>query len=131
VRHHGHVFFDDRIRTKLRPNQALHGIEGLFRIHHGLADGVDADQTLTVFLVNPTTEGVVRAPSAFSIHFRRFWPSIRATQELVVPKSIRLLGHSFVLFYPAQRRLFRPLWGVLAASGSTKTAASGLFPPRL
>ncbi len=34
-----------------------------------------------------TIEGVVRAPSAFSMTFASF-PSITATQELVVPKSI-------------------------------------------
>src|SRR3979490_2110658 len=37
--------------------------------------------------VNATIEGVVRAPSAFSITFGAL-PSITATQELVVPRSI-------------------------------------------
>src|SRR5512137_487130 len=37
--------------------------------------------------LNATIEGVVRAPSAFSITFG-FLPSITATQELVVPRSI-------------------------------------------
>src|SRR5260370_37216240 len=38
-------------------------------------------------LVNATTEGVVRIPSAFSI-MRAFLPSIIATHEFVVPRSI-------------------------------------------
>src|ERR1700704_4027706 len=37
--------------------------------------------------VNATIDGVVRAPSAFSITFALL-PSIMATQELVVPRSI-------------------------------------------
>src|ERR1700693_4417257 len=37
--------------------------------------------------LNATTEGVVRAPSAFSITLALL-PSITATQELVVPRSI-------------------------------------------
>jgi hypothetical protein len=37
--------------------------------------------------VKATTDGVVRDPSAFSITFGVF-PSITATQELVVPKSM-------------------------------------------
>jgi hypothetical protein len=37
--------------------------------------------------VKATMEGVVRAPSAFSITFA-WLPSITATQELVVPRSI-------------------------------------------
>ena len=37
--------------------------------------------------VNATIDGVVRAPSAFSITFALL-PSITATQELVVPRSM-------------------------------------------
>ena len=37
--------------------------------------------------VNATIEGVVRAPSAFSITFAAL-PSITATHELVVPRSM-------------------------------------------
>jgi len=37
--------------------------------------------------VNATIDGVVRAPSAFSITFGVL-PSITATQEFVVPRSI-------------------------------------------
>ena len=37
--------------------------------------------------VKPTIDGVVRAPSAFSITFG-FGPSMMATQEFVVPRSI-------------------------------------------
>jgi hypothetical protein len=37
--------------------------------------------------VNATIEGVVRMPSLFSITFE-FLPSMTATQELVVPRSI-------------------------------------------
>jgi len=38
-------------------------------------------------LVNATTDGVVLAPSEFSITFA-YPPSITATQEFVVPRSI-------------------------------------------
>jgi hypothetical protein len=41
--------------------------------------------------VKATTEGVVRAPSAFSIT-RAVLPSMTATHELVVPKSIPTTG---------------------------------------
>ena len=43
--------------------------------------------SLSPSLVNATTEGVVRDPSAFSMTFGLF-PSMTATQELVVPRSI-------------------------------------------
>ena len=47
-----------------------------------------------------TTEGVVLAPSEFSITFA-WLPSITATQELVVPKSIPItLDITFISFYP-------------------------------
>ena len=45
--------------------------------------------------VNATTEGVVLAPSEFSITFG-FLPSMIATQELVVPKSIPI---TFAIFF--------------------------------
>ena len=38
----------------------------------------------------PTTEGVVRAPSAFSITFGVL-PSMMATHELVVPRSMPMI----------------------------------------
>src|ERR1044071_3698835 len=47
-------------------------------------------------LVKATTEGVVRAPSAFSITFG-LPPSITATQLLVVPRSIPI---TFAIIYP-------------------------------
>jgi len=40
--------------------------------------------------VKATTEGVVLKPSAFSITFG-FYPSITATHEFVVPKSIPMI----------------------------------------
>src|SRR6185503_12456547 len=46
-------------------------------------------------LVKATTDGVVRAPSAFSITLG-FPPSITATQLLVVPRSIPI---TFAIFY--------------------------------
>jgi len=46
--------------------------------------------------VNATTEGVVRAPSEFSIT-RGDLPSITATQLLVVPKSIPITSPASVL----------------------------------
>src|ERR1700730_15892166 len=46
--------------------------------------------------VKATIEGVVRAPSAFSITFARF-PSITATQELVVPRSIPITFVAFAM----------------------------------
>ena len=41
-------------------------------------------------LVNPTTEGVVRPPSSLAITLGSP-PSITATQELVVPRSIPII----------------------------------------
>ena len=40
--------------------------------------------------MKPTTEGVVRAPSAFSITFGAL-PSMMATHELVVPRSMPMI----------------------------------------
>ena len=48
------------------------------------------------FSVNATMEGVVLAPSAFSITFA-FFPSITATHELVVPRSMPITS------FPAAR----------------------------
>ena len=42
------------------------------------------------FLVNPTTDGVVRPPSSLGMTFGSP-PSITATTELVVPKSIPII----------------------------------------
>src|SRR5712672_2991482 len=48
--------------------------------------------------VKATIDGVVRAPSAFSITFALL-PSITATQELVVPRSIPIaLAMTYLLF---------------------------------
>src|ERR1700720_2010870 len=49
---------------------------------------------------NATTDGVVRAPSAFSITFEVL-PSITATQELVVPRSMPIafaMGNASVAY---------------------------------
>ncbi|KZV97819.1 hypothetical protein EXIGLDRAFT_607572, partial [Exidia glandulosa HHB12029] len=42
-------------------------------------------------LAKATTDGVVRLPSAFSMTLA-VWPSIIATHELVVPKSMPMTG---------------------------------------
>jgi len=42
------------------------------------------------FFANPTTDGVVREPSEFAITTGSF-PSITATTEFVVPKSIPMI----------------------------------------
>ena len=46
---------------------------------------------------NPTTDGVVRFPSAFAITIGSF-PSITATHELVVPRSIPIILDIVVIF---------------------------------
>src|SRR5438105_12128555 len=56
---------------------------------------------------NATTDGVVRAPSAFSITFEVL-PSITATQELVVPRSMPIafaMGNASVAYTLSQRVL--------------------------
>src|SRR6185503_12706083 len=50
--------------------------------------------------VKATMEGVVRAPSLFSITLA-FLPSITATQELVVPRSMPM---TFAILYPFLRQ---------------------------
>ena len=52
--------------------------------------------------VNATTDGVVLAPSAFSNTFA-WLPSIIATQELVVPKSIPIILLIFFISHPSYR----------------------------
>src|SRR5262245_15590268 len=69
--------------------------------------------------VKATIDGVVRAPSEFSITFGDL-PSMTATQELVVPRSI-----------PMTLPIFCPLFGgrsvwALAAPGGTIDRLSGL-----
>jgi len=54
-------------------------------------------------LVNATTEGVVRYPSEFSMTLGVL-PSITATQELVVPRSIPIMYSDF--FSVAKLRLY-------------------------
>src|SRR5580700_4339877 len=46
--------------------------------------------SLSPLLVNATTEGVVRAPSSFGMTFGSP-PSMTATHELVVPRSIPMI----------------------------------------
>src|SRR5258707_4149734 len=52
--------------------------------------------------MNPTIEGVVRLPSLLGMTTGSP-PSITATQELVVPKSIPI---TFAIFVPSSARLF-------------------------
>lgn len=49
-----------------------------------------APTSFSPYLVKATTEGVVRTPSAFSMTLGVL-PSISATQELVVPRSIPMM----------------------------------------
>ena len=51
--------------------------------------------------MNATVEGVVLIPSAFSITLG-VWPSIMATQELVVPRSIPIMASLF----PVEKKCF-------------------------
>jgi hypothetical protein len=67
-------------------DQALHRENGVVRVGDGLALGRLADSR-SPSLANATIDGVVRAPSAFSMTFG-LPPSITATQLLVVPRSI-------------------------------------------
>jgi hypothetical protein len=69
--------------------------------------------------VNATIEGVVRSPSLFSITFG-LPPSMIATQEFVVPKSIPITLPIFVrskkfpkTFFPKNRSPYgvTPKWG--------------------
>lgn len=55
-----------------------------------------APTNLSPSLVKATTEGVVLAPSAFSITLGVL-PSINATQELVVPRSIPITSPVFLV----------------------------------
>src|SRR5436853_6799820 len=52
--------------------------------------------------VKATIDGVVRAPSAFSMTLG-VAPSMTATQELVVPRSMPMTLAMFVLSFPADR----------------------------
>src|SRR3954463_5743292 len=52
--------------------------------------------------VNATIDGVVRAPSAFSMTLG-VAPSITATQELVVPRSMPMTLAMFFPLFPADR----------------------------
>ena len=53
-----------------------------------------APTSLYPYLVKAMTDGVVLTPSAFSITFG-VWPYIKATQELVVPRSIPIMVSPF------------------------------------
>jgi hypothetical protein len=85
VGHHAHVLLGHGI-VEAAPDQALDGEEGIFGIGDALALGGLADQAFAVG-AKATIEGVVRAPSAFSMTLGAE-PSITATQELVVPRSM-------------------------------------------
>src|ERR1700730_12723213 len=95
--------------------------------------------------VKATMEGVVRPPSAFSMTLALF-PSITATQELVVPRSIpiafamtRLLlsdGYALLLPLGAPRRpqCRRTQWGaasdVSISAGRAKRVEENASAPR-
>ena len=64
----------------------LDGNDRLIRVGDRLPLGRLPDKALTVF-ENPTTEGVVRPPSALGMTTASS-PSMKATHELVVPRSI-------------------------------------------
>src|SRR3954464_7304328 len=66
----------------------------------------------------PTTEGVVREPSAFSITFGCL-PSIMATHELVVPRSMPMI----LLMGP----VLTPLAGGFGGLGSSAAHSRPLF----
>jgi hypothetical protein len=84
-RHRCDVFLYRRL-VKGVADKALDLIDRVFRVGDCLAARNKAHQALAGF-ETATTEGVVRAPSAFS----RIWgspPRMIAIAELVVPKSI-------------------------------------------
>src|SRR4051812_10574981 len=86
--------------------------------------------------VKATTEGVVRAPSEFSMTFG-LPPSITATQLLVVPKSMPM---TLAIFYPSLFSPDRPPSGsrnvgfhgpdIGAMNGATRSAGREGYPPR-
>ena len=68
-------------------------------------------------------EGVVRAPSAFSITFG-FLPSITATQEFVVPRSMPITFA--IVFSPGYANQSNPISGI-----PDGVSPSPLIPSRL
>lgn len=73
---------------------------------------------------NATTEGVVRAPSVFSITLAVL-PSMMATQELVVPRSIPMMSPAV----PLEDRVRRDAAAAAAHNGDGAAAEAG--PPRI
>ena len=81
-------------------------------------------------LVNATTDGVVRAPSAFSMTLG-LPPSITATQLLVVPKSMPM---TLAIFFPSSSAPLGPRRGsrhvdfagdIGGVEAATRSAARG------
>ena len=69
--------------------------------------------------VKATIDGVVRMPSAFSMTLG-FFPSITATQELVVPRSIPITFAIYVLsFWQTVRALIAAPGNPLPQSGAS------------
>ena len=79
------VLLDHRV-VAAAADQALDGEECVFGVGDGLPLGGQADDDLAVS-VKATIDGVVRMPSAFSMTLGVL-PSMTATHELVVPRSI-------------------------------------------
>src|SRR5438093_13478501 len=79
--------------------------------------------------VKATIDGVVRIPSAFSMTFGVL-PSITATQELVVPRSIPMtLPMVFPLFAAGRTGLFSAPKGASDQSGSPRFDPSEYAQP--
>jgi hypothetical protein len=79
----------------LRPIRRFTAIEGVLRVGDRLALGRLAHQHFVVF-VNATIDGVVRSPSLFSMTLG-LPPSMTATHELVVPRSMPITFRHTVL----------------------------------
>ena len=86
VRDHSHVLLRDRV-VIAPANEPLDREYGVFRIGDALPLRRSDRREPPRCLVKATMDGVVRAPSAFSITLGVL-PSMTATQELVVPRSI-------------------------------------------
>ncbi len=86
VRHHLHLFVDFVVAPA---HEALDREDGVLRIRHGLTLGDLSDEALPD-LVKATTDGVSRLPSWLAITTGSP-PSMTATTEFVVPRSIPMI----------------------------------------
>lgn len=67
---------------------------------------------LSPSLVKATTDGVVLTPYEFSITLG-VWPSIRATQEFVVPRSMPIIVSPFLVEKDLERQVLKIVFMIL------------------